>query len=100
MAFSSDGGAPDAAMPGAPDAGASLDGGMSMTAAAPRIHLTPYTDLHASLWLYKTCPDGNAAGAGDRWLDRVSELRQRRAAGTVRRTSAIRFTSGFRDQLR
>ncbi len=68
MAFS-DGGAPDAAMPGAPDAGASLDGGMSMTAAAPRIHLTPYTDLHASLWLYKTCPDGNAAGAGiDGWI--------------------------------
>ena len=70
MAFSGDGGAPDAAMPGAPDAGASLDGGMSMMAAAPRIHLTPYTDLHASLWLYKTCPDGNAAGAGiDGWIE-------------------------------
>ncbi len=68
MAFS-DGGAPDAAVPGAPDAGASLDGGMSTLAAAPRIHLTPYTDLHASLWLYKTCPDGNAAGAGvDGWI--------------------------------
>ena len=70
MAFSSDGGAPDAALPGAPDAGVSLDGGMSTMAAAPRIHLTPYTDLHASLWLYKTCPDGNAAGAGiDGWIE-------------------------------
>jgi hypothetical protein len=69
MAFS-DGGAPDAASPGAPDAGASLDGGMSTTAAAPRIHLTPYTDVHASLWLYKTCPDGNAAGAVvDGWIE-------------------------------
>jgi hypothetical protein len=69
MAFS-DGGAPDAAMPGAPDAGVSLDGGVSTMAAAPRIHLTPYTDVHASMWLYKTCPDGNAAGAGvDGWIE-------------------------------
>jgi len=68
MAFS-DGGAPDAAMPGAPDAGASLDGGMSMLAEAPRIHLTPYTDVVASLGLYKTCPDGSVAGAGvDGWI--------------------------------
>ena len=69
MAFS-DGGAPDAALPGAPDAGASLDGGISTMAPAPRIHLTPYTDIHASLWLYKTCPDGNVAGAGvDGWIE-------------------------------
>ena len=69
MAFS-DGGAPDAAMPGTPDAGASLDGGMSTMAAAPRIHLTPYTDVHASLWMYKTCPDGNVAGTGvDGWIE-------------------------------
>jgi hypothetical protein len=68
MAFS-DGGAPDAAMPGAPDAGASLDGGMSIMAAAPRIHLTPYTYIIASLGLFKTCPDGNQAGAGiDGWI--------------------------------
>ena len=63
MAFS-DGGAPDAATPGAPDAGASLDGGMSMPAPAPRIHLTPYTDIRASLWLFHTCPKGNDVGAG------------------------------------
>ena len=69
MAFSGDGGAPDAAISGAPDAGVSLDGGMSTMATAPRIHLTPYTDVHASLWLYKTCADGNAAGAGiDGWI--------------------------------
>ena len=36
MAFSTDGGAPDAAVPGVPDAGTALDGGMSMTASAPR----------------------------------------------------------------
>jgi len=69
MAFS-DGGAPDAALPGAPDARTSLDGGVSTMAAAPRIHLTPYTDVHASMWLYQTCPDGNAAGAGfDGWIE-------------------------------
>ncbi len=68
MAFS-DGGAPDAAIPGAPDAGVSLDGGMSTMAAAPRIHLTPYTDIIASLGLYLTCPDGDVAGAGvDGWI--------------------------------
>jgi hypothetical protein len=69
MAFS-DGGAPDAAMPGAPDAGTALDGGMSTMASAPRIHLTPYTDVHASLGLYQTCPDGNQAGTGiDGWIE-------------------------------
>jgi hypothetical protein len=68
MAFS-DGGAPDAAMPGAPDAGASLDGGMSTMAEAPRIHLTPYTDIIASIGLFKTCPDGNQAGTvTDGWI--------------------------------
>jgi hypothetical protein len=68
MAFS-DGGAPDAATPGAPEAGASLDGGMSMTASAPRIHLTPYTDIRTSLWLFKTCPSGNDVGSGiDGWI--------------------------------
>ena len=68
MAFS-DGGAPDAAMPGAPDAGVSLDGGMSTLASAPRIHLTPYTDIIASLGLFLTCPDGSVAGTGiDGWI--------------------------------
>jgi hypothetical protein len=68
MAFS-DGGAPDAATPGAPDASVSLDGGMSMTASAPRIHLTPYTDIRPSLWLFKSCPDVNNVGAGiDGWI--------------------------------
>jgi hypothetical protein len=72
MAFS-DGGAPDAATPGAPDAGAALDGGMSMMAAAPRIHLTPYTDIIASLGLFETCPDGNDVGAGiDGWIQFLS----------------------------
>lgn len=69
MAFSTDGGAPDAAMPGVPDAGMALDGGMSMTASAPRIHLTPYTDIHATLSLGQTCPGGINAGIGtDGWI--------------------------------
>lgn len=68
MAFS-DGGTPDAALPGAPDAGASLDGGMSTMAAAPRIHLTPYTDLIGSIGLFQTCPNGNQAGTVmDGWI--------------------------------
>jgi hypothetical protein len=69
MAFSLDGGAPDAAVGGIPDAGTPLDGGMSMTASAPRIHLTPYTDIHASLSLGQTCPGGINAGIGmDGWI--------------------------------
>jgi hypothetical protein len=69
MAFSTDGGAPDAAVPGVPDAGTALDGGMSMTASAPRIHLTPYTDIHATLSLGQTCPGGLNAGIGmDGWI--------------------------------
>jgi hypothetical protein len=68
MAFS-DGGAPDAAMPGAPDGGTSLDGGMSTMAAAPRIHLTPYTDIIGSIGLFQTCPNGNQAGTVmDGWI--------------------------------
>ena len=68
MAFS-DGGVPDAAMPGAPDGGASLDGGMSIMASAPRIHLTPYTDIIGSLVLFLTCPDGNSVGSViDGWI--------------------------------
>ena len=69
MAFSA-GGTPDAAVPGVPDAGASLDGGMSIMAAAPRIHLTPYTDVIGSLVLYQTCPDGNNVGSMvDGWIE-------------------------------
>jgi hypothetical protein len=69
MAFSPDGGAPDAALPGVPDAGTTLDGGMSMTASSPRIHITPYTDIHASLSLGQTCPRAIVAGMGmDGWI--------------------------------
>ncbi|HVV53473.1 MAG TPA: hypothetical protein VHO06_27700 [Polyangia bacterium] len=68
MAFS-DGGAPDAAVAGTPDAGTALDGGMSTMAPAPRIHLTPYTDIVASLILPTTCQGGVAAAVGmDGWI--------------------------------
>jgi hypothetical protein len=68
-AFSADGGAPDAAVPGGPDAGAALDGGMSMSPSAPRIRITPWTDIHASLSLGQTCPGATTAGiAMDGWI--------------------------------
>jgi hypothetical protein len=73
MAFSTDGGAPDAAISGVPDAGTALDGGMSMTASAPRIHITPYTDIHASLSLGQTCPMAPISGAGmGGWIEFLS----------------------------
>jgi len=97
MAFS-DGGAPDAATPGTPDAGASLDGGMSIPALAPRIHLTPYTDIRTAL-VVQDLPGRERRGRRDRRLDPVSELRQRGrnrpSAGAAHRSS-----SGFRNQLR
>jgi hypothetical protein len=69
MAFSVDGGAPDAGVAGVPDAGTALDGGMSMTASAPRIHVTPFTDIHATLSLGQTCPGGTNAGVGmEGWI--------------------------------
>ncbi len=68
MAFS-DGGVPDAAMPGTPDASTALDGGMSTMAQAPRIHITPFTDVVASLILPTTCPGSVAAAiAMDGWI--------------------------------
>ena len=76
--------------PGAPDAGASLDGGMSMMASAPRIHLTPYTDVHRVALALPDLPGRERGGRGDRRLDRVSELRRRRGVRTFRRTSATR----------
>lgn len=68
MAFS-DGGVPDAAVPGVPDAGAALDGGMSTMAPAPRIHITPYTDVVGSLTLPTTCPGSVASAiATEGWI--------------------------------
>lgn len=68
MAFS-DGGVPDASFPGTPDASTVLDGGMSVLASAPRIHITPYTYVVASLILPTLCPGGTAvAVAMDGWI--------------------------------
>jgi hypothetical protein len=98
MAFS-DGGVADAAIPGTPDAGMPLDGGMSTTAPAPRIHLTPYTAQEASvigsISLQTTCPGSVAAGvAMDGWIqfenfggaeeaDKTPELRDPVSPGFV-----------------
>jgi hypothetical protein len=67
----SDGGAADGGInPGSPDAGASLDGGMSVMALYPRIHITPDTDLRSSLALLTTCPQADvSAEANDGPLD-------------------------------
>ena len=65
-----DGGAPDAATAGSPEAGASLDGGMSVMAQYPRIHLTPYTDVQSSIALNATCPGASVtADAIDGWIE-------------------------------
>ena len=65
-----DGGPPDGATAGAPDAGASLDGGMSVMAQYPRIHLTAYTDVISSIALNATCPGALVtAGAIDGWIE-------------------------------
>lgn len=66
-----DGGPIDASAitPGGPDAGASLDGGVSIMATYPRIHLTPYTDVRASLATLSTCGLTNVVGvANDGWI--------------------------------
>jgi hypothetical protein len=51
-----------------PDGGASLDG-LSVMATYPRIHLTPYTDIRASLATLSTCGITNVIGiADDGWI--------------------------------
>ncbi|HVY38733.1 MAG TPA: hypothetical protein VHM31_12385 [Polyangia bacterium] len=70
-AFSLDGGAVDAGAvtPGGPDAGMSLDGGLSMRAPYPRIHVTPYTDVRASFAALFTCGVAKVTGiANDGWI--------------------------------
>lgn len=66
-AFSPDGGAVDAGAvtPGGPDAGMSLDGGLSMTAPWPRIHVTPYTDVRASFAALYTCGVSKVSGVAN-----------------------------------
>lgn len=66
-----DGGTLDAGAinPGAPDAGTPLDGGMSVLASTPRIHLTPYTDVRSSFGPLSTCGLNKVSGvAVDGWI--------------------------------
>jgi hypothetical protein len=66
-----DGGPPDAGGgdAGASDGGASLDGGMSVMAQYPKIHVTPDTDLRSSLALLTSCPTANvSADASGGWI--------------------------------
>jgi hypothetical protein len=67
-----DGGPPDAAATtaGGPDGGAMLDGGMSVMAQYPRIHLTPYTDVSVSLEPLATCFGSQVTAQGsDGWIE-------------------------------
>lgn len=71
-----DGGAVDGGVnPGAPDAGASLDGGMSVMAQFPRIRITPDTDLRSSLAFLSSCPmanvtaDASGTGTDVSWIE-------------------------------
>ncbi len=51
------------------DAGAAMDGGMSVMASAPRIHLTPYTDVRSSFATLSTCGITNVTAlAFDGWI--------------------------------
>jgi hypothetical protein len=69
-AFSDGGEADGGVNPGSPDAGASLDGGMSVMAQFPRIRITPDTDLRSSLALLSSCPAANiSADASDSGSD-------------------------------
>jgi hypothetical protein len=54
---------------GSADGGGSMDGGMSVMASAPRIHLTPYTDVRSSFATLSTCGITNVtAVAFDGWI--------------------------------
>jgi hypothetical protein len=61
----SDGGPPtDAAAGGPADAASATDGGMSVMAQAPRIHIVPDTDVESTLQLGSTCPRSSLSGIG------------------------------------
>jgi hypothetical protein len=102
MAFS-DGGVPDASLPGTPDAGTILDGGMSTLASAPRIHITPYTYVVSSLILPTTCPGGTAvAQAMDGWIqfDNFGSAEESNLAPANRDRVPANFIINYGDRLR
>ena len=69
----------------------------------PRIHLTPFTDVGSSLDLNATCPGADVDRRGERRLDRVRELRRRRAAEPApgaRAPVIPNFIVNFGDRLR
>ena len=54
---------------GSADGGGSMDGGTSVMASAPRIHLTPYTDIRSSFATLSTCGITQITGvAFDGWV--------------------------------
>ena len=100
-----DGGAPDGATttPGGPDAGAMLDGGTSVMAQFPRIHLTPFTDVGSSLDLNATCPGADVtAEASDGWIEfeNFGDAGQPNAAPSSRTPVLPNFVVNFGDRLR
>jgi hypothetical protein len=98
-----DGGLPDGATAGAPDAGASLDGGMSVMAQYPRIHLTPYTDVHSSIALNAACPGANVtADAIDGWIEfqNFGSAEEPNSPPEARMPVPANFVINFGDRLR
>jgi hypothetical protein len=97
-----DAGPLDAAAP--PDAAAAaLDGGMSVMAQYPRIHITPDTDLRSSLMLLSTCPmDNVSAEASDGWIEFTSfgSAEQPNLPPEMRTSVSTDFVINYGDRLR
>ncbi len=100
-----DGGAPDASIiaPGAPEAGAPLDGGMSVMATYSRIRLTPYTDVRSSFATLSTCGITNVtAVAFDGYIqfEHFGSAEQPNTPPDQRGEVPTNFVIQFGDQMR
>jgi len=72
-------------------------------ASAPRIHLTPYTDVIGSLVLYQTCPDGNNVGSVvDGWIqfESFGSAEQSNLAPEERTPIPFGFVINYGERLR
>ncbi len=100
----SDGGVSDVCVPaGSPRPGGSLDGGMSVMATSPRIHLTPYTDVRASFGALSKCGITNITGvAFDGWIsfEHFGSAEQSKLAPDQRMPVPSDFVIQFGEQMR
>jgi hypothetical protein len=99
-----DGGAIDGGIDaGIPDAGTPLDGGMSVMAQYPKIHVTPDTDLRSSLALFSTCPMGGVTlEASGGWIQFMNfgAAEQSDLAPEMRTEMPTDFVINYGDRLR